>query len=398
MAKKRRRLRKNSKRHDPSTEIGHASPARTMNASGTTYSEGHKDRPLKGVQRARAKHANDNVIHQTNAEPSLADRFNALPAELRAEVFSQLIVRPVKWDVEHQHDCQRRNSDYDLTPVTCDIGCAYGAYWSSWRQRLNEGIRPRVSPWRSKWAPEQGNAYLCTDCYYEKALRGGPHPRPSSLLCLCARRQHLEVFLVCKKWYEEAAVVFYTRNIFAFEDGFALASFVAYMNPRWRQIISHVSIMVVSFDIWPDEAVTWVRDRDGTSDDEHRLRLNSVSIWSRLRELPALTYLELDHCFLTRMRTVKRMQRLGLNNVKQVRFTQPVPPDEHPEWMKGTPTVWPSYAGRTLLLEGFAEGMARTIKGQRQKRLKGNSNIEQAIHDFRVKIGEAERTVQWWEA
>ncbi|UJO25288.1 hypothetical protein CLAFUW4_14537 [Fulvia fulva] len=393
MARRRRPLRDSGKLRESSAYL------RPMNATlAASVSETGPTLP-NGVLRAQAKHRNNSTtVSETNVEPSLADRFNALPTELRAEVFSHLLVRPVKWDVEHHHDCPRRSSDEDLTPFICDCDCAVDHHRADWRKRQYEQTKPKVSPWRSQWAPEQANPYVCSDCYHERALRPGPHPRTSSLPCLCARRENLQILLVCRKWYEEAAMVFYTKNIFAFEDGFSFVSFVTYMNSRWRQVISHISIMVVSLDIWPDEVVTWIRDTcEGASDDLLRVRLDSVSIWTRLRQLPALTYLELDHCFLTRTRTVRRMQRLGLKGVKQVCFTQSLSADQHPEWARGTPTVWPAYAGRKLLVEGFAGEMARMIKGQRQKKLKNKSKLEELMLDFRVEIGEAERRVEWWE-
>lgn len=150
----------------------------------------------RGCLRAQQKHQFDNCVWPIH--PTLADRFHALPAELRAHVFSHVLVQPVKWDIEHQNECPLRTSNEEIDVWVCNRHCAYlFRNTTGWRQNLNEGHMTPISPLRSKWAPDQTNPYLCSDCFLR--FRPRPFPKASSLPCLCARRNGLEALLVCRR-------------------------------------------------------------------------------------------------------------------------------------------------------------------------------------------------------
>lgn len=147
---------------------------------------------------------------------TLGTRFASLPAELRAEIFAWLLVRPVKWSAEHEADCPLRNPEETSSPFedirprmnpsreTCPLAyCGIPA--SRWRSR---GQTIYKDPWRSEWAPVITSEFLCSVCW-DARFRSHPAPRIDSLPCLCARKRRdgLAALLVCKKWYEEGARV-----------------------------------------------------------------------------------------------------------------------------------------------------------------------------------------------
>ncbi|KAF7193129.1 hypothetical protein HII31_05563 [Pseudocercospora fuligena] len=340
-------------------------------------------RPAHIAQSKRPALRIGETISVEHSNTTLGDRFNALPAELRAHIFSFLLTRPVKWDVEHQPKCPRRQSDYDITPTMRSSNqCSANAYPVEWRKGTCDMFQ---SPWRSQWAAEQQHPYVCSVCY-DHRLRAGPTPTPRTLPCLCARRQELQLLLVCKQWYQEARTVLYTQNTWAFEDDTTFTSFVPSLNPDWRNMISKVSLMswLKDQELYPTTASTLFMGCHGLSYDTtweeffQRPEYTGPGIWALLRTLPALSHLELDALFLTSAQSVKCMLRLGLRGLKQVKFVRRVE-DVNNVWKSGTPTVWPAFAGRKLIVGGFAEEVARAIKGQRQLRLKKFSAIKESV-------------------
>ena len=65
----------------------------------------------------------------------------------------------------------------------------------------------------------------------------------------------------------------------------------------------------------------------------------------------------------------------------QIRFVREAPWSD--EWKKGAPTIWPGFAGRSLIQGDFAEDLARAIKGQRvsRRRLQKKGVIEAALKE-----------------
>ena len=175
--------------------------------------------------------------------------------------------------------------------------------------------------------------------------------------------------MVCRRWYEEAGRIFYSRNTFAFEDGATFTCFISNLDNRWRSMITRVSIMAFH----PEDVSSSSSEEERESGWESTSKLRPV--WSLLRQLPALSYLELDTHFLNRASTVKAMLRLGLRNVRRVCFTL------HNRWNVttcGSEWIWPEYHNARLLVGGFAEEVARAIKGQRRPWLKKAGAVARA--------------------
>ncbi|KAF2172103.1 hypothetical protein M409DRAFT_49851 [Zasmidium cellare ATCC 36951] len=259
----------------------------------------------KSVARARAKHKDDNSPKPE--PPSLADRFHALPSELRAHIFSLLLVQPVKWDISHQPTCILRRCDIDQTPrrpwvhPSDSATCVYcdDPSPSRWRRDVRLGLNIWTNPWRSHWAPPQRNPYLCSQCY-DLFHNPQPVPRAESLPCLCARRANLSTLLVCRQWYTEAATVFYSQNTFAFEHPALFTAFLTNLPPHWQSKISKLSLM--AFSTHSPGAI----DVDSAYADPtiHITPKRWLDVWPLLRKsLPALSTLELDSSLLRHPKT-----------------------------------------------------------------------------------------------
>ncbi|KXL41436.1 hypothetical protein M433DRAFT_157442 [Acidomyces richmondensis BFW] len=322
--------------------------------------------------------------------PTLGDRLNALPPELRAHVFRFLLVHPAKWDLPHQPSCPLLTSSHDIRPVHESTGdcalCRATSNLSLWRNR-HRLVPTRdiwVDPWRSAWAPAQRNEFLCTSCY-DKFFRPRPFPQvPERLSCLCARRRDLGVFLVCRGWYREACAVFYRENTFAFETPGTFRAWVDNLRPELRQLVGRVSIMMAGpppdvggrrNEVWP------VVSKQHTC------------IVTYLRRLPALHYLELDALLLTKLFVAMRFCRAGLLQDVRIRFLLRRPACFTPV-SGGTVEVFPALAHRRILRGGFPEEIARAMKGQRLGWLKagragvgGRKGIlRQMVEQFREAI------------
>ncbi|KAI1750543.1 hypothetical protein F4782DRAFT_548647 [Xylaria castorea] len=308
----------------------------------------------------------------SSSPPTLGTRFANLPAELRAEIFAWLLVRPVKWSAEHEAGCPLRNPELTSSPFedirpcltpgreTCPLAfCGLPA--SRWRSRTRPVFR---DPWRSQWAPAITNEFLCSPCW-DVRFRSHCAPRVDSLPCLCARKQRdgLAALLVCKKWHEEGARVLYTRNTFAFATPGECVEFFANLNPRWSALVSKVSLLTLA-PVREDHE-TAGEELETASLDAKELR----KAWVLLRKLPALSELELDSLFLTRPDCVWVFRWKALQNLRKVEFTQSVP-----MMLAEAPRnfVWPRRALREVI-EGneFSVDVARGIKGWRHGWVKG---------------------------
>ncbi|KAI0441672.1 hypothetical protein F4803DRAFT_562935 [Xylaria telfairii] len=256
-------------------------------------------------------------ISPVSITPTLGTRFASLPAELRAEIFAWLLVRPVKWSAEHETDCPLRNPEETSSPfedirprmdpsrVTCPLAYC-GSPASRWHSRKRSIYK---DPWRSEWAPVITNEFLCSVCW-DARFRSHHAPRIDSLPCLCARKRRdgLASLLVCKNWYDEGARVLYSRNTFAFATPGECTEFFTNLNPRWSALVSKVSLLTLA----P------VREDDESTGDE--LETAAVDTremrqaWDKLWKLPALSELELDSLFLTRLDCVRIFRGKSLKN------------------------------------------------------------------------------------
>ena len=156
---------------------------------------------------------------------------------------------------------------------------------------------------------------------------------------------------MCRLWREEAGAVFYSQNTFAFESAAVFAAFVLSLPQKWREKVTRVSI-VAYHPPAPDGASGWEGNR----------KLSRA--WGLLQRLPRLAYLELDARFLSRAKTAQRLLRLTLRNVRRVCFVA------RNLWRgsRASEWVWPEYRDARLIVGGFAEEVARAIKGQRPRR------------------------------
>ncbi|KAI1327045.1 hypothetical protein F5Y16DRAFT_421225 [Xylariaceae sp. FL0255] len=305
--------------------------------------------------------------------PNLGTRFAALPSELRAEIFSWLLVRPVKWAARHLPTCPLSDPHFDnpfhrFFPNWLrdgELRCAELIRSTEhWRRTASKGDG-LVDPWRSKWAPEIGNHFLCSMCW-DARFRSSSDPEPinmCALPCLCARQRReggLEALLVCKKWYEEASHVLYTRNTFAFGNPQELSTFIEFLPPSRRNLVSKISLLRLPPDVRVPE--TAVAELSNFRPGEWFLR-EMRRAYNALRTLKSLSYLELDAIFLTNPEVVQIFRGPALKNLQDIYFTQsrPVTAAECPRGY-----VWPQRAfWQPVEDSAFVEDVARGIKGLR---------------------------------
>lgn len=324
-----------------------------------------------GVGRAHFKHQNDNAV-QGPKPHCLADHFYALPAELRAHIFSFLLVQPVKWNLDHDDSCSLfRTPIQDIRPQCRHYTVESSVQSTSLRQwRIHTSGRgpfdvdhSDMDPWRSKYAPEVANCFMGSDDWddeWRAKVIGFPFPKLNKdMPCLCARRRNLDVLLVCRKWYEEASRVLWGSNAFAFDTCEIFADFAATCTARDK--VTRVSILRMEphhprpswepFE-WPDWAY-------------HK---NRQALIVAIRNLPSLTHLELDSCLLRDVRDVQALLRLGMTHMRSVRFIyheykQDSTAAKHLQDPKRpTHRIHPSLRDAVLLRGGLAEEVARAIK------------------------------------
>ncbi|KAI1635262.1 hypothetical protein F4809DRAFT_465360 [Biscogniauxia mediterranea] len=310
---------------------------------------------------------------------TLGDRFRLLPSELRASVFAQLVVAPVKWSARHNDTaggCALLAAAHpfsDVRPTPTGAGgyiCAYQHVRGTagqWRAAQVEARVAWTDPWRSAWAPAQRNAFVCAACYDEwlrPRLGTGPVPETHSLPCLCARgRRELQVLLVCRAWYAEAGAVLYGANTFAFAHPRECVGFFRALAPRWRRLVSKVSLLALA----PPGVFPQTADADTREVEVDGRALKKA--WSVLASLPALSELELDAIFLTRQDCVKVLRGPALKNLRRITFTQGMPfqPMRAPKEF-----VWPRRGCRIAVEDSdFVSQVAREIKGLRYGWTKG---------------------------
>ncbi len=308
--------------------------------------------------------------------------------------FSFLLVREPKWNRTHRPDCPLLTSNTVSAPQmdptdwyshlrygwpvhtfdTC-VRCLNNHYASRaplW-QRDEPPRRTWTNPWRSSWAPPVTNEFMCSNCW-DRDFRTNPHPNPLQdqdegwMRCLCPRREELQVLLVCRRWYEEAGRVFWSENVFSFEEPRISIDFVENLRYSSRDLISKISISTRHF-----QNVEGV----GTACASRKLRKR---MWAALRSLPALTHLELDGLMLAHPRTVGEMTRLGLTNLRSVRFVLHNRPNYFVS-LEGQTSAFisPETAESRILVGGLAEEVAGAIKGQRRPWLKVKGAIETAV-------------------
>jgi len=349
-----------------------------------------------GVARAHAKHQNDNnivasqVIPMTNPPSTLGDRFVALPAELRLHIFSFLLVQPVKWNMEHDATCPLlHNHNAYIVPTIppyragrlCCSRCQ-DPWLMTWRDQVRDTTLGPVwvDPWRSKYAAEITNSYICSHCFDNdlRATLGGPAfpPLNHDMRCLCARRTNLDILFVSRQWREEAGSVLYAQNTFAFETPTLFADFAA--GCGWRNKITKISILNATRCV-PHEWNRFVRpDDEETSWDFYKKRL---AMLRALRQFPQLSHVELDASLLNDRRHIRTMISLGLRNVQSIRFTYCTPLEQARAYFyEHDPRhIYHSFQDRYLLRGGLPGEVARAMMGERRRWLKQDAALKLAV-------------------
>ncbi|KAE8137725.1 hypothetical protein BDV38DRAFT_246117 [Aspergillus pseudotamarii] len=325
-----------------------------------------KSKP-KGVQRARLKHrtiieqqaaAEAEARHQAaieqKTEPDLIDRFFALPSEVRSHVYRLLLVQPCKFSFNHTFQCKRFSYEYPGPAHTAtgpesnmNFACA-DCRWYAWGRRLPVF----VSPARSQWSPPMTNEYMCDNCYSENIrAKREPHPTLRNLKCLCARRQNLHIFLINKRFYEEASHVFWTENWFAFENPTILIDFLSCIRPQTRSLITKISFMIDPNEVGMNLDRKYVQQ-----------------CWRLLWLCDGLMELELDQFFLSNVQWV-----LGMKNItpkRRIAFMKTPDRAEIAYLMTYDQRIWQGVSRRQLVRNILADTLAESMLRRRPMRAK----------------------------
>ncbi|KAK4555049.1 hypothetical protein LTR86_007815 [Recurvomyces mirabilis] len=322
-------------------------------------------RTLPAKLRAHIKHTDDFTISISKvSHPTLADRFHSLPGELRAHIFTFLLVRPAKWSVKHLADCPKRTSNVDLIAqrqaadedyhhhrcVHCK-GVPYGL-----RHHWTLNLPPQyIAPWRSHWAPKPRNPYICSTCW-DIRWRQCPDATRQHFRCFCARRQNLGVLLVCKKWWREAGYVFYTQNTFCFETAALFDGFFRHLRLEWRVLVARTSLMA-QYDsqtkVFVEASVFY-------------------DLWQLFGDLTlhGLKFIELNAMYLTRLEVVRNVMNMNLDyGNTEIRFVLRRP-ERLVDVERGNVHVYPEFARGLLLRGGFPDEISRIARRQRRPWLK----------------------------
>lgn len=125
-----------------------------------------------------------------------------------------------------------------------------------------------------------------------------------SVRCLCARRANLEVLLINKRVYSEAAPIFWSENCFAFEYPNLLSGFLRAISPQTRLWLRRISFMPSHDRVKNDDTTisddSWHSRWGDTMDDPWGWD-DIKSCWQLLRGCEGLAHLELDVYCLSRL-------------------------------------------------------------------------------------------------
>jgi hypothetical protein len=155
--------------------------------------------------------------------------------------------------------------------------------------------------------------------------------------------------LVCRQWNEEASGVFFSGNMFAFDDCLSMEHFFSVISEHWKMLITKVSLLLP----------LWHTDDDSTSVD---ILAASLSV---LSNLTWLQYLELDAKLLNDEATKSALLDIHIPSLERVCFVVQSPINVVP-WREGLSLthIWGELANRYLLVGGLPEHVVRSIKAQ----------------------------------
>ena len=159
-----------------------------------------------------------------------------------------------------------------------------------------------------------------------------------SLRCLCGRRDNLAILLASKRFWNDAAPIFWTENWFAFEDPSLLTGFLTVIRPQVRSWLRRISFMPIHAYDHNEHPVIFPQWRDPIWNGWDNIK----SCWNLLRQCEGLTELELDAVFLTRKEWAQAIRLIRVK--RKVAFFRHLDSEYLPR--KSTNFVWGSHARR----------------------------------------------------
>ncbi|KGO69554.1 hypothetical protein PITC_000520 [Penicillium italicum] len=225
------------------------------------------------------------------------------------------------------------------------------------------------SPARSQWAQQHKNVYLCDNCYWD--LNGGVEGIPCmrSLPCLCGRRDNLAILLASKRFWNDAAPVFWTENWFAFEHPCLLTGFLTAIRPQVRSWLRRISFMPIHAYYHDEEPSKFPQGRDPIWNGWDDIK----SCWNLLRLCEGLTELELDVMSLTRKEWAQTIRLIHVK--KRVVFFCHLDLDDIEDAPEDSADfIWESHALRKQFNSPTTALLASSMRGKRAIRRKALIN------------------------
>ena len=253
---------------------------------------------------------------------------------------------------------------------------------SDWKRTQQLDTCIFKSPARSQWGV-QGNEYLCDLCYWDIVGNYEGKPCMKSLHCLCTRHDQLQILLVSRRFYDEAAPIFWGENIFAFEYPCLLEGFLSTIRPRVRSWIRRISFLPLHDHVFYDNpdpladlSLYYLDHTDAKENWQGWDRMKQC--WQLLRLCDGLIELELDVLFLKRLD-----ESLLLRMVKAAKkvtfFRHPreeeIVPHQTRRYRKlvildDTPWVWWSHSRRIPVFTPTTRLMESSMVGSRSSKAK----------------------------
>ncbi|CAG8908982.1 unnamed protein product [Penicillium egyptiacum] len=210
-----------------------------------------------------------------------------------------------------------------------------------------------------------------------------------SLPCLCGRRDNLAILLASKRFWNDAAPVFWTENWFAFEEPSLLTGFLTAIRPQVRSWLRRISFMPIHAYRHHEHPCTFPQWRDPIWNGWDNIK----SCWNLLRLCEGLTELELDVVSLTCKEWALAIRLIHVK--KQVTFFFYLAPEDI-GYVSRVPTnfVWGSHARRKRFDSPTTALLASSMTGNRAIKRKAlvnhyyESTLRQRCGDYGVEFTE----------
>ena len=151
------------------------------------------------VKNSQWKHRNDNHLIPTS-HPTLAERFHALPGELREHVFAILLVRSPRFDLDHSAGCPASTlpAAVEIRPTFSSQSHSCGLFPNAFSFLRNKPFWH--DPWRSHYAPPVQHPFKCSNCCDRKTERSPSLGAGGEKTCLaCASGGRISMSCSCAK-------------------------------------------------------------------------------------------------------------------------------------------------------------------------------------------------------